>query len=85
MQNLRPEKDGQDIYYNGHEWEDIIAYRQIFATKMMQYAHFMKSFEPGNEELIILPILDPLIDSTEHVLVTHDETYFYAFDDQPSV
>jgi hypothetical protein len=75
-------RDGQDVYYDGHEREDVVAYRQIFVAKMIQYARFMKSFEPENEESVIQPILDPLIESTEHVLVTHDETYFYAFDGQ---
>ncbi|KAI0995215.1 hypothetical protein K3495_g12967 [Podosphaera aphanis] len=74
------QRDGQDIYYDDHEREDVVAYRKSFSRRMIQYLSFMKTYEHGDEETIIQPQLD--FGDIEHVLVTHDETYFYAFDGQ---
>ncbi|KAI0994381.1 hypothetical protein K3495_g13801 [Podosphaera aphanis] len=49
---------------------------------MIEYLQYMKTYGPGNEEIVIDPLFEPGSSNIEHVLVTHDEKYFYAFDGQ---
>ncbi|OAD71738.1 hypothetical protein PHYBLDRAFT_170399 [Phycomyces blakesleeanus NRRL 1555(-)] len=70
-------KNSKDIYYNGHEREDVIAYRQKWAKRMMVYKKKMATFSE-NEETVVLPVLRS--NEIEHVLVTPDESTFYAND-----
>ncbi|OAD71700.1 hypothetical protein PHYBLDRAFT_170360 [Phycomyces blakesleeanus NRRL 1555(-)] len=70
-------KNSKDIYYDGHEREDVIAYRQKWAKRMMVYKKKMATFSE-NEETVVLPVLRS--DEIEHVLVTPDESTFYAND-----
>ncbi|CAG8753191.1 4912_t:CDS:10 [Cetraspora pellucida] len=71
------------IYFDGHEWEDVKEYRKEWASRMMNYRKKMKQYN-GDEMEIVIPPKQLEIWDTHHVLVTHDEAYFYANDDNSS-
>ena len=67
----------QDIYYDGHEHDDVVAYRKIFLKKMVKFEQYMATYE-GDSMECILPVLKE--GEKEYILVTHDECIFYAND-----
>ncbi|ODQ72368.1 hypothetical protein LIPSTDRAFT_293584 [Lipomyces starkeyi NRRL Y-11557] len=69
-----------DIYYDGHEREDVVEYRERWSKRMMLLRSRMKEFEGDNCETVILPTLTA--GEKDVVLVTHDETYFNSNDDK---
>ena len=72
------QKHHKDIYYDGHEREDVIKYRELFLSQMQEYEKLM----PKPSESNILDIIEPLLNQGEkrYVLITHDECVFYAND-----
>ncbi|CAG8616986.1 16706_t:CDS:2, partial [Cetraspora pellucida] len=74
---------GQQIYFDGHEREDVKEYRKEWASRMMNYRKKMEQYN-GDEMEIVIPPERLEIWDTRHVLVTHDEAYFYANDDNSS-
>jgi hypothetical protein len=72
------QKHHKDIYYDGHEREDVIKYRKIFLSQMQEYEKLMSKPSESN----ILHIIEPLLNQGEkrYVLITHDECIFYAND-----
>jgi hypothetical protein len=79
---LKSQSRKKGIYFDGHEREDVVEYRNIFLNKMLQYEKFMPTFEGENMEQ-----QNPLLLPNEklHILVTHDECIFYANDDRPII
>ncbi|KAK9327660.1 hypothetical protein V1520DRAFT_365226 [Lipomyces starkeyi] len=69
----------QDVYYDGQEREDVVAYRKDWASKMMQFRTQMKDFDGEICDKIIMPVLQP--GQVEIVLVTYDKCYFNSNDD----
>src|SRR5688572_11714281 len=67
----------QGVYYDGHEREDVIAYREEFLKTISYYETFMAKYN-GNDMNRIPPQLKD--GEKEHILVTHDECIFYAND-----
>ena len=70
------------IYFDGHEREDVVEYRNIFLNKMLQYEKLMPMFEGKTMEQQN-PLL--LLNEKLHILVTHDECLFYSNDDRPII
>ena len=72
------QKHHKDIYYDGHEREDVVKYREFFLSQMQEYEKLM----PKPSESNILYIIEPLLNQDEkrYVLITHDECVFYAND-----
>jgi len=70
--------DKKNIYYNGHERPDVIAYREKFLLEMEKLEKLMPN--PMDEDITI--IIELQLDSNEkkHILVIHDESVFYAND-----
>jgi hypothetical protein len=71
-------RQGQNIYFDGHEREDVLIYRKNWAQRMMNYRALMRDYD-GNG-LSVYPNLQG--NEKEHIWVTHDETYFYANDNK---
>lgn len=66
------------VYYDGHEREDVVQYRKEWTKRMLAYSEKMRRYEGDNmEQEILLSLRDG---EQELVLVTHDESTFYAND-----
>jgi hypothetical protein len=66
---------GKNVYYDGHEREDVVKYRGEWAKRMMEYKRRMDVFT-GDENHPIIPYTG----KHKIVMVTHDECTFYAND-----
>jgi hypothetical protein len=68
----------KDIYYDGHERPDVLAYRQEFLAEMLQLEQWMP--KPSDDD--VMTLIEPVLNEGEkrHILVTHDESIFYAND-----
>lgn len=79
---LKPQSHKKGIYYDGHEREDVIRYREKFLEEMQIYEKYMPVFEGENMEQ-----KDPILLENEklHIFIVHDECLFYANDDRPIV
>ena len=68
----------KNIYYDGHERPDVIAYRENFLLEMESLEKLMP--KPMDEDITVMiePQLNP--NEKKHILVTHDESVFYAND-----
>ena len=71
-------KNKKDIYFDGHEREDVVKYRQEWSKRMVTYMEKMDFFSGENEESVLEPVLEE--GEKKIVLVTHDESTFYAHD-----
>lgn len=69
----------KQVYYDGHEREDVKKYRKAWAARMIHYHQKMKKYPTLDDPLGEEPTLGP--GDVEHMLVTHDECIFYANDD----
>ncbi|CAG8736523.1 18106_t:CDS:2, partial [Gigaspora rosea] len=70
----------QQVYFDGHEREDVKEYRKSWASRMINYRKKMDQY-CGNEMEIVIPPEQLEIWDSRHVMVTHDEVYFYTNDD----
>lgn len=68
----------KDIYYDGHERPDVLKYRQEFLAEMAQLEQWMPKPSDNNIMMLIEPDLNE--GDKRHILVTHDESIFYAND-----
>ena len=71
--------NSKNIYFDGHEREDVVAYRQQFLRQWAELRKQMASYEGEKLDQVISPVLPH--DIPEIVPVTHDELIFYANDD----
>ena len=70
---------GKDfMYIDGHERQDVKEYRLQWARQMMEWKKRMEFYPYGNEEEVVQPTLRE--EEKKVVLVTHDESTFYAND-----
>ncbi|RIB19325.1 hypothetical protein C2G38_1922798, partial [Gigaspora rosea] len=70
----------KSVYFDGHEWPDVLIYRNEWLERMLTYKKYMKDFMGDMLEIIVEPELD--YDEKEMVQITHDECYFYTNDGQ---
>ncbi|CAG8855513.1 24430_t:CDS:2, partial [Gigaspora margarita] len=75
---------GVPVYFDGHEREDVQEYRKSWASRIINYRKKMDQYCGDEMEIVILPELLEIWDS-RHVMVTHDEVYFYTNDDMSYV
>lgn len=68
------------LYFDGHEREDVVAYRQEWARRIMTYREYSETYEYDDVSVGIPPTFTG--DIKQHVFVTHDESTFYANDHQ---
>ncbi|KAG2191293.1 hypothetical protein INT47_005117 [Mucor saturninus] len=71
-------KNKKMIYFDGHEREDVVAYRDKWSRRMMEYMEKMDFYAGENEENILEPELED--GEKKLVFVTQDESTFYAND-----
>ncbi|CAG8601213.1 90_t:CDS:2, partial [Scutellospora calospora] len=74
----------QQVYFDGHEREDVQEYRKSWAPRMINYRKKMDQYCGDEMEIVIPPERLEIWDS-RYVMVTHDEVYFYANDDMSYV
>ncbi|CAG8646640.1 4909_t:CDS:2, partial [Paraglomus occultum] len=72
----------KDVFYDGHERSDVVQYRKEWLKRMFNYKQLMKDYNGEMLDEIIEPQLQPDVDEKEHVIVTHDESHFYANEGQ---
>ena len=73
---------GQQVYFDGHEREDVVAYRNAWAARMVEFRNYITEWE-GDDMSIEIPPLNALVNQgymKRVVLVTHDECTFYSND-----
>ena len=78
---LKPQSRKKGVYFDGHEREDVLKYREIFLKEMEELECLMPTFVGDN----IIQINPEISDKPLHILVTHDECLFYSNDDWPIV
>ncbi|KAG2211009.1 hypothetical protein INT45_003016 [Circinella minor] len=66
----------KDIYFDGHERPDVVAYRQEWAQEMMKLKKFMDNYEGEEEEVVVSPELPD--GAPKIVMVIHDEATFFS-------
>ncbi|CAG8484505.1 30080_t:CDS:2 [Gigaspora margarita] len=68
------------IYFDGYERKDVREYYKGWAIRMINYQKKMEQYDSDEMENVI-PLEQLEIWDMCHVLVTHDEAYFYTNDD----
>lgn len=66
------------IFFDGHEREDVVAYRNDWSQRMVQYMELSEFYEGDNMETVLEPVIEQ--GKQKIVFVTHDESTFYAND-----
>lgn len=72
------QRQHKDIYYDGHERDDVVKYREIFLTQMEEFERLMPRPDENDIMVIIEPSLNP--GDKRYIIVTHDESVFYSND-----
>lgn len=72
------QKHRKDVYYDGHEREDVVKYREKFLSQMQEYERFMPKPSENDIMIIVEPSLGP--GEKRYILVVHDESIFYSND-----
>ncbi|OAD74318.1 hypothetical protein PHYBLDRAFT_144765 [Phycomyces blakesleeanus NRRL 1555(-)] len=72
--------NNQDVYYDGHERQDLIQYCYAWAMRMIGYKQCLSDFTGEDEEIEMTSLL--LENQKKLVMVTHDESTFYAHDEK---
>lgn len=71
----------KDVYKDGHEREDVVAYRIEWAKRMMEHKTRMAEFVGGEDGVEEVWTYNPgATEEPRLVMVTHDESTFYAND-----
>jgi hypothetical protein len=69
------------MYIDGHEREDVVQYRKEFLARWKEYEKCMFTFDnDGNIDNTLKGFPVPQKGRFRLILVTHDESTFYAFD-----
>lgn len=68
----------KQVYMDGHEREDVVEYRKTFAADMMALKKRMETFDDNDYSVVVQPVLEE--GQKKLVMVTHDESTFYAND-----
>ena len=71
-------KNAKTIFFDGHEREDVVEYRQEWSRRMLEYMERSEFYEGENQEVVVEPVLKE--GSKKIVFVTHDESTFFAND-----
>src|SRR5437868_10837524 len=66
----------KNIYFDGHERDDVVAYRNRFLKQMTELQPRIGVYERENINQIISPILAPNV--LELVPIIYDKSIFYA-------
>jgi hypothetical protein len=79
-EGFRYTKHQKALYYDGHEWPDVVEYRQeTFLPAMKEYRHRLVEYEVGNVEQEVLKEPENCVER-RLVLVAHDESTSQAND-----
>jgi len=70
----------REVYYDGHEREDVLQYRKEFLEKIFEYEKHEKYMSKYESESMDRIRLDLPEGEKERVLVVHDKYIFYSND-----
>lgn len=73
------------IYVDGHERADVVETRSDFLKTITSLGFLKESNAPNEEEAKLLPSVAPSADERETIFWFHDESSFYANDDQTTM
>ena len=73
-------RNTKDVYYDGHERDDVVNYLQEWAVRMVAREKLMTSYDQADPTIEICPTVDLSLGQQQLVMVTHDECTFYAND-----
>ncbi|PKK56432.1 hypothetical protein RhiirC2_671666, partial [Rhizophagus irregularis] len=76
----RYDEKKKEVYYDRHEWPDVVEYRKEWLKRMFKYKKSMKDFDGDMLDVVLEPQLNS--EEKEIVQVMHDECHFYANDGQ---
>ena len=79
--NWRYSKTKQGMYIDGHEREDVVAYRKAFVERWAGYENHFQ-FWDDNANPLSRPSPSDESDSSPLILVTHDESTFFQNDER---
>ncbi|CAG8512484.1 7217_t:CDS:2 [Cetraspora pellucida] len=65
------------IYVDGHECPDVVAYQNKFLNQIVEYELLIPKWLAKECKIRTSPMLD--LNQKLHILVTHDESTFYAY------
>ena len=71
------------LYYDGHEREDVVKYRNRFVEALQPYQVRMETYSGDNMETVHPPVLQP--GQKRVVMVVQDESIFHANDGRARV
>lgn len=71
-------KNKREIFFDDHEREDVVAYRNVWSQRMVEYMGRSDFYEGDQLENVVPPKLQE--GEQKIVFVTHDESTFYAND-----
>ncbi|KAG1489580.1 hypothetical protein G6F47_012193 [Rhizopus delemar] len=77
-------KNQKTIYFDGHEREDMVEYRNVCSKRMLEYMEKMDFYSGETEEDVLEPNALPE-GERKCVFVMHDESTFYANDGKNDV
>ncbi|KZP03294.1 hypothetical protein FIBSPDRAFT_769167, partial [Athelia psychrophila] len=79
-------KKAKGMYMDGHEREDVVAYRDGFVARWQEYEKRMVTFDNDGVESPFPPGF-PVAQTGRFrlILITHDESTFYAYDRRKSM
>eukprot|EP00122_Pirum_gemmata_P016386 Pgem_evm2s15317 len=70
----------KDVYVDGHEREDVVAYRNVFLQRMLPSFNRMSTYMHNEDgTTVIIPPVNPY--ETELIWICHDESTYYSNDD----
>ncbi|KAJ3838001.1 hypothetical protein F5878DRAFT_652312 [Lentinula raphanica] len=78
-------KKPKGMYIDGHEREDVVAYRQGFVHRWKEYERRMVTYNNDGNATFLRGFPVPQGPRFRLVLVTHDESTFYAHDHRKSL
>lgn len=68
------------VFFDGHEREDVVEYRDGWSKRMMEYYSYSEKYATEDAVVVIPPELPDGV--KQHVFVTHDDSTFYSNDFQ---
>ncbi|KAJ1341741.1 hypothetical protein BSLG_003701 [Batrachochytrium salamandrivorans] len=74
---------GKGLYKDGHERDDVVAYRTSFLDRMNRRLPFMATYTGDDMMTVILPNL--AAGSKQIVVITHDESCFSSHDGKRTI
>ena len=74
LQRYKYDERKKRVYYDGHEWPDIVSYRKEWLKRMFKYQKYIKDFDGDMLDIVLEPQLKS--EEKELVQITYDKCHF---------